>query len=149
MKELGFFMDTDGNVLYFGDWVEQIDQNNRRHFHEYSFEDDVLSKETFKKLNLNYDKDMDFFGKAISLALQGMVIMQNGTAQGTTSFIMYAPDQLTEKQKNKFLELYPLLSSFQDAMIIIPKSVYISDDDAINNVDSYFKKYGILPSKTR
>ena len=149
MRELGFFMDADGNVTYFGEWVEHPDKNNRRQFHDTSFEDDVMSEEAFQKLNLKYDKDMDFFEKAIAFALQGMVTFQNTTYQGISSFTMCAPEYLTARQKKSFLELYPLLSSFQEAMIVIPKSVSITDDDAIDNVDSYFETYGILPSIIR
>ena len=92
---------------------------------------------------------MGFFGKAIAFALQGMVTFQNRTSQGITSFSMYAPEYLTARQKEEFLKLYPLISSFQEAMIVIPKSVCITDDDAIDNVDDYFETYGILPSKVK
>lgn len=139
----------DGNVTYFGEWTEQIDKHNRRQVHDYSFEDDVLSKDTFRRLNLKYDREMGFFGKAIAFALQGMVVMQNRTSQGISSFIMYASEQLTEKQKDKFVELYPLLSSFAEVNVVIPKSVCITDEDTIDSVDDYYEMYGIFPSKVR
>lgn len=139
MKQLGFFMDNEGNVLYYGKWKEQYDKRNRHEIHSSSFEDEVESDPLFQKLNLQYNPEMGLYGKAIAFSLQGMVLMQNLTSQGKSSFVMHVPQNLTEKQKNSFTDLYPLLSSFENATIIIPKSIYISEDDKITDVDTYYK----------
>lgn len=149
MEELGFFMDNEGNVLYYGEWKEQYDKNNRHQIHTFSFEDEVETSELFQRLNLQYDKEMGLFGKAISFALQGMILMQNLTSQGESKFIMYVPQQLTTMQKQELSNLYPLLSSFNDTTIMIPKSIYINEEDQIGNLDSYYEMQGITKGKSK
>lgn len=139
MEELGFFMDHEGNVLYYGEWREPWNPNNRHEVHSTSFEDEVESHPLFQRLNLQYDKEMGLYGKAIAFALQGMVLMQNQTSQGESKFMMHVPQQLTEAQKTVFTDLYPLLSSFQSATIIMPKSIYITDADKITDVNIYYE----------
>lgn len=107
--------------------------------HSTSFEDEVESHPLFQRLNLQYDKEMGLYGKAIDFALQGMVLMQNQTSQGESKFMMHVPQQLTEAQKTVFTDLYPLLSSFQSATIIMPKSIYITDADKITDVNIYYE----------
>jgi len=72
-----------------------------------------------------------------------MVLMQNQTSQGRRKFMMHVPQQLTDAQREVFTDLYPLLSSFQEATIVMPKSSYITDDDKITNVDIYYEMQGI------
>lgn len=136
-------MDEEGNVLYYGEWKEQYDKSNRHQIHYSSFEDEVESNPIFKRLNLQYNKDMGLYGKAINFALQGMVLMQNLTSRGKSQFIMHVPEQLTDNQKESFTNLYSLLSSFAEATIIMPKTVYITDDDKISNLDDYYDLQGI------
>lgn len=66
MKELGFFMDHEGNVLYYGEWKEQYDKKNRHEIHSSSFEDEVESNPLFQNLNLQYNSEMGLYGKAIA-----------------------------------------------------------------------------------
>lgn len=147
MKELGFFMDNEGIVLYFGEWKEQYDKSNRHQIHYSSFEDEVEASPIFKSLNLQYNKDMGLYGKAINFALQGMVLMQNLTSRGKSQFIMHVPEKLTANQKESFTNLYHLLSSFEEAIIVIPKSIYITDDDKISSLDSYYELQEIPKSQ--
>ena len=149
MKELGFFMDTLGNVIYYGEWKEQYDKNNRHQVHTSSFEDEVETNPLFTCLHLQYEKEMGLYGKAIAFALQGMVTMQNHTSQGKTKFMMHVPESLTLEQKAKFLELCPLLSTFSDSSIIIPKTVFISEKDKIGDLDSYYESARIFPQKVK
>lgn len=150
MKELGFFMDDEGHVIYYGEWKEQYDKRNRHEIHHSSFEDEVENNVIFKNLNLQYNKDMGLFGKAISFALQGMILMQNLTSKGKTEFNMHVPEQLTEAQKISLIELYPLLASFEKATIVIPKSIYISEDDKLYDVDSFYQMNDIdIPKAKR
>jgi len=149
MKELGFFIDNLGNIIYFGEWKEQYDKNNRHEIHCFSFIDEVETNEIFKKLNLQYNPEMGLYGKAIAFALQGMVTMQNHTSQGKTKFMMHVPESLTLEQKAKFLELYPLLSTFSESSIIIPKTVFISEKDKIGDLDSYYESARIFPQKVK
>lgn len=146
MKELGFFIDNLGNIIYFGEWKEQYDKNNRHEIHCFSFIDEVEANEIFKKLNLQYNPEMGLYGKAITFALQGMITMQNLTSKGKSAFIMHSPSQLTEEQKKRLATLYPLLSSFATATIVVPKSIYLSEDDKINDVDSYYDHFEITKS---
>lgn len=149
MAELGFFMDNLGNVIYYGEWKEQYDKNNRHQVHTSSFEDEVETNPIFISLHLQYDKEMGLYGKAIAFALQGMVTMQNQTSQGETKFMMHVPENLTLEQKAKFLELYPLLSTFSKPSIIIPKTVFISEKDKIEDLDSYYASAGIYSQKVK
>lgn len=149
MKELGFFMDNYGNVLYYGEWKEQYDKTNRHQIHTSSFEDEVESHPLFQRLNLQYDSEMGLYGKAIAFALQGMVLMQNLTSQGERKFIMHVPQQLTDEQKCSFANLYSLFSSFENGTIVIPKSIYINEEDKLNDIDSYYEMYGISKEKTK
>lgn len=149
MQELGFFMDNLGNVLYYGEWKEHYDKDNRHQIHNTSFEDEVESTPVFQNLHLQYNSDMNLFGKAIAFALQGMITMQNHTSQRTTRFMMHAPEELTKAQEKKLVELYPLLSSFEEVTIVIPKSITIESDDTIDDLDSYFDRCGISSLKIR
>lgn len=149
MKELGFFMDNEGNVLYYGEWKEQYDKKNRHEIHSSSFEDEVESTPLFQNLNLQYNSEMGLYGKAIAFALQGMVLMQNLTSRGKSSFVMHVPKQLTEAQKESFTTLYSTLSSFGNATIITPRSIYISEEDEISDIDAYYEIHGIKKEKTK
>lgn len=149
MKELGFFMDSQGNIIYFGEWKEQFDKFNRHEIHSSSFEDEVELTEHFQKLNLQYDSEMGLYGKAIAFALQGMVLMQNLSCQGETRFTMHVPPKLTDSQKAAFTELYPLLSSFQFAKIVMTNSTYINEKDIMYNVDGYYEMQGINKEKIK
>lgn len=143
MKELGFFMDHEGNVIRYGEWKEQYDKKNRHEIHEPSFQDEVEATSLFQRLNLQYNSEMGLYGKAITFALQGMVLMQNLTSQGESRFVMHVPMQLTEAQKVSFADLYPTLASFEKVRIVIPKSVSISPEDEITDLDSYYELQGI------
>lgn len=136
-------MDTLGNVIYYGEWKEQYDKNNRRQVHTSSFEDEVESSPLFQSLHLQYNPEMGLYGKAIAFALQGMITMQNHTSEGETRFMMHAPGRLTKEQQDKLIVLYPLLSSFSKATIVVPKSVVISPNDTVDNLDTYFAMCGI------
>lgn len=146
MKELGFFMDHEGNTLYFGEWREQYAKKNRHQVHDSSFIDEVEQTELYQKLNLQYNREMGLYGKAIAVSLQGMVLMLNLTSQGKSAFIMYAPQELTDAQKESFSDLYPLLSSFENATIITPKSIYINEDeeDKITDINIYYEMQNII-----
>ena len=52
-------------------------------------------------------------------------------------------------QKQELSNLYPLLSSFDDATIVIPKSIYINEEDQIRNLDSYYEMQGIMKGKSK
>lgn len=149
MKELGFFMNSNGDIIYYGEWKEQYDKRNRHEIHSSSFEDEVETDERFKRLNLQYDSEMGLYGKAIAFALQGMVLMQNLTSRGESGFIMHTPQNLTDAQKESFANLYPLLSSFKNTIIVMPKSIYINEDDKITNVDIYYEIHGIAKQKSK
>ncbi len=149
MKELGFFMDDNGEIIYYGEWAEQIDKHTRNQVHETSFIDDVESTKLFKLLNLEYNPETGIYGKGILFALQGMVTMLNLTSNGNSQFIMYTPQELTENQKNKFTDLYPLLSSFENATIVVPKTIQTSIDDEIHSVDTYYKINNISKQNAR
>lgn len=139
MKELGFFMDNFENTIFYGEWKEQYDKHNRHEVHCYSFIDEVENTELFRSLNLEYDKEMGLYRKAISFALQGMITMQNRTSNGNSAFMMHVPQSLTVEQKQALKPLYPLLSSFDEATIVIPKSIYITENDKLNNVDTFYE----------
>lgn len=149
MEYLGFFMDNYGNVLYYGEWKEQYDKNNRHEIHTFSFEDEVESTPLFQSLNIKYNREMGLYGKAIAFALQGMVLMQNLTSNGESKFIMHAPKELTEMQKSSFTDLYTLLSSFQKQNIVIPKSIFIREEDKINDVETFYEMQKIPKEKIR
>ena len=63
--------------------------------------------------------------------------------------MMHVPESLTLEQKAKFLELYPLLSTFSESSIIIPKTVFISEKDKIGDLDSYYESARIFPQKVK
>lgn len=149
MKELGFFMDDEGDILYYGEWKEPWDPNNRHEVHSTSFIDEIETHPSFLRLNLQYDSNMGLYGKAIAFALQGMVVMQNQTCQGESKFMMHVPKELTESQKRVFADLYSLLSSFEKATIVIPESIYITDKDKINDVDAYYEMQNISKGKSK
>lgn len=75
--------------------------------------------------------------------------MQNLTSRGESKFVMHVPQQLTETQKNSFTDLYSTLTSFESALIVIPKSIYISEEDKIVDVDSYYELQGIKKERTK
>lgn len=61
----------------------------------------------------------------------------------TTKMQMYTPIHMTEYQKEQIVNLYETLSNFDEVNIIIPKSIFIKDDDCIHNLETFFKIYNI------
>ncbi len=140
-------MDNKGNTLFYGEWKELFDKNNRHEVHETSFIDEVEDTTLFKNLNLNYDSGMRLYDKGILFALQGMVLMQNTSTKEESEFMMFVPEKLTELQRGEFSNLYSLLKSFESVNIVVVKTLDVSDDDVIDSVEEYYRIEGILKNQ--
>ena len=144
MDRLGFFMDTNGNITYFGTWKEIRDLNDPSQNHYSSFENDVESKEEFQSLHLDYVKGASVLIKAISFAVQGMVTLTNGSdGYNNQRMHMYVPRELTDAQKEKLAELYDMLSSFEEVYIQICTQEHTVKQEVFDDVDKYFEANSI------
>ena len=143
MKELGFFIDREGKISFFGEYVEKYDPKNRHQIHDSSFIDEIEKKPYFKSLNLNYNKERGIFGKAIEFSLQGMIMLLNITDKNITKMHMYAPKNLSFLQKQSLKELYSLLQTFSEVKIITPSTEIIDKKDIFTSIEDYFKTYQI------
>lgn len=139
MKELGFFMDQEGNVHYFGEWSETIDKTNRRQLHSSSFEDDIENTSYFKSLNLHTDESENFFKKAIDYSQQGAIIGMNFSSNiPNEAMMLFTTPELTEQQKKSIISFYPLLKSFFDINIVGLTEDYINDEP-LTDIDEFFE----------
>lgn len=145
MKNLGFLMNKNKRIKFFGEYREQYDKNNRHQVHDFSFTDEVESSSFFEALGICYDRDKGLYGKAIDLSLQGLIMLLNISNKNKNAMVMYVPteDRITSKQEDKLHDIYGLLKSFDDAKIVVPKSVFITDDDCFFCVDDFYNFYGI------
>ena len=149
MNELGFFMDMNGDVYYFGEWKEQFDKKNRHQVHDFAFTDEIEYTEWFKSLYLVYNPDMGLFGKAINFSLQGMIILLNLSDRNTTKMHMFVPVLMTEKQKEQIINLYETLCAFNEISIVMPKSEFIKTDDYIHDLETFLELYNIKISRKK
>lgn len=138
-------MNRDGEIKFFGEYKEQYDKNNRHQIHDFSFTDEIEDSIFFKVLNICYNKDKGLYGKAIDLSLQGMIMLLNISNKNVKEMIMYVPskDRITTRQSDALHDIYGLLKSFDKAKIIVPKSVFITDDDCFFCVDDFYASYEI------
>lgn len=143
MKELGFFIDREGKISFFGEYVEKYDPKNRHQIHDSSFEDEIEQTPYFKSLNLNYNKEQGIFGKAIQFSLQGMIMLLNITDRNITKMQMYAPKNLSYLQKQSLKELYSLLQTFSEVKIITTSTEIIDKKDIFTSLEDFFKTYQI------
>ncbi len=143
MKRLGFFIDKDGKITYYGQWAEQIDNNNRQQFHDSSFFDDIENTLYFKNLHLMFDPNQGLFNKGINFSLQGMILLLNLTVNSDRSMIMFVPTILSKEQKITLNELYSTLTYFDDIKIVMPKSEIINDEDVYESLDDYYNYFNV------
>ena len=80
MPELGFFMNPEGKVFPFGEWVEDVDRNNRTQLHGTSFEDEISCLEEFQSLDVSYTSHLPIILQAPSFARHGAVLYFNVAA---------------------------------------------------------------------
>lgn len=141
MNELGFFMDQEGNIRFFGEWAEnkKIDKTNRHQLHKTSFADEIENTPYFKSLNLHTNQDQDFFEKAIDYSQQGAIIGMNFSSTTPNELMMlFTAPELTEPQKASIISFYPLLKSFFNINIVGLKPDCMNDEP-LTNIDEFFK----------
>lgn len=151
MQSLGFIIDKNGRVTYFGEWVEKskIDEHNRRQRHTQSFEDEVEPTDYFKSLNLVYKKEDDhwFVNEALNLnfSLQGIIVgINNSYEYETQELIMTASSDMTDLQKESLSELYETLKKFDTINIkTVSKLGMNIKGFHYDSVDNYFEDYGV------
>lgn len=154
-ESLGFIMDRNGNIFYFGQWVEhdKIEKKNRKHFHTLSFEDEVESTEYFQSLNLIYKKEENHWliNEATNLSSQGIILGLNNTYyKEETEIRIFAPTDLTDFQRISLSNLYKDLKEFKSIKIKPAKSIFSKEEFEYKSVDDYFEDYGIeiqIPKK--
>lgn len=78
-----------------------------------------------------------------------MISIENHTSNGNSAFMMHAPQSLTGEQKQALMPFYPLLSSFDEATIVIPKSIYITENDKLNNTEIFYEINNIQRSSVK
>lgn len=144
MKELGILIDLEGNMYYFGEWMENCKDKG----HTISFESDVVSLEEFKKLNLNYDKNKEIVVQSQEEYIKKGILMIFNITKNIASglaFLMTVPSKLSSMQKERLTELYPVLSNFSDQYI------YDLDDDCdkYSSLDDYFEKNDVRRAKVK
>lgn len=148
MDELGFFMDQNGNTIYYGRWVQEIDYNDPEQLHESSFKMDVESKELFQSLHLEYDSTMSVHGKVKVFAVQGIVSMLNvSVGHNKDCMHLHVPIDITEPQKDKLSELYNLLSSFDNQIIYIYPSKIVEDRKKFEDINEFYDMFSINKGK--
>lgn len=119
MSVLGFFMTPNGDVLPFGEWVESVDNFNRRQMHSTSFEDEVSKSKAFLDLDLPYDEKTNIMLQAPVFTQYGVVMGFNNTfcVDEGYYFNLFVPYELTQGQNDSFQELYPELCIFDHFMV--------------------------------
>lgn len=151
MDQLGFLMDMDGNIHYFGKWVADIThaEKSRHYNHTDSFIDEVENTPYFQSLGLEYEKESGLYGKGIQFSLQGMILLLNHSIeyldQHESKIMMWAPKNLSNPQKQKLMELYPLLASFEEVAIRVPISYFDFQD--YDSLEKFFEINGLNYNK--
>lgn len=151
MDRLGFFMDTEGNVTWFGIWKDKIEGWDPLQDPARAFQIEVEETEAFQALHLTYDESKIMITKKEQYAAQGMIIMTNGSIERRDEVMhMFVPAALSVAQKKRLSELYEILSSFQLTYIWIcsPKSIRKEKTIEIDNLDKYYKKNKIQKGKS-
>lgn len=148
MQSLGFVIDKEGKITYFGKWValSNIDAYDKRQNHTSSFETEIEPTEYFKSLNLIYEKIGDYWihSVAFDLSLQGVIIMLNiGSYKENEEMNLYVPTDLTDLQKEILTELYPILKAFENVNIRTSSSNVMHKNYTYTSIDDYFEDYGI------
>lgn len=146
MKQLGFLMNKEGNIKFFGEYQEQYNKNNPHQVHDSSFTIEVEDTNFFNEQEiLSYNRDKGLYGKAIDLSLNGFVMMLNISNNENKAMILYVPEKkkMTTRQKEELSKMNNLLSSFDTVKIINPKSVFITDDDCFFNLEDFYGAYNI------
>lgn len=148
MQELGFIMDKNGLISYFGEWtkLDRVDKKNRNLGHTTSFEDDIENTAYFRSLHLLYDRIGDFWlhKEALDFSLQGIAIGLNvGTIKNTEAIKLYAPKDITDLQKESFTKLYDVLSTFDTVEIKPVKTMFVKKDFIYTCVEDFYEDYGI------
>ena len=148
MDRLGFFMDTEGNVTWFGKWVKKRNLNDELQFHDSSFTKEVEENKVFQSLNLIYKKGAGLYEKTVPFALQGMITLTNWSVEYNNELmIMWVPVILTSAQKEKLSALYEILSSFESVCINICSKEFVEEQDKVKDVDEYYERFSIEKGK--
>lgn len=139
MPELGFFMNPEGKVFPFGEWVEDVDRNNRKQLHGTSFEDEISCLKEFQSLDVSYTSHLPIILQAPSFARHGAVLYFNVTRsiEDGLRLKMFVPRELTESQKVAFGKLYPILCVFDYS------SIYELDYKRYTSVDDFYREVNI------
>lgn len=145
MNELGFMIDKEGRITFFGKWVHysEFRTNDRRLSHSFSFEDEVLNTDYFKLLNLlcNRKEGELIYKVAFDFSHQGIILFFNSSIESIfESGVMYSPIILTDFQKESLSKLYETIKAYEEIEINIgPKDKNIF----YTSIDDYFDNYGI------
>lgn len=148
MHELGFIIDKEGKISFFGEWlsIEKMTINNRKGFHTFSFEDDIEDTDYFKDLKLTYDKTLaHWFNEeaAIQFSAQGLVILRNISVEyENEEMCMHTPKNLTNAQKDSLSLMYEVLKNFVKSEIsVVGKDCSIEEEFLL--IDDYFDAFQI------
>ena len=154
VQNLGFIIDKNGIVTYFGSWVEydKREKENRNQQHTTSFEDEVEPTEYFKSLNLVYKKENDHWiiYEAENISLQGVIVGINNTYyKDRQELWMFVSMDLTAAQKESLNDLYETLKKFKTIKIKTSSKLGFNIEGyEYTSVDDYFEDYGIdLPGR--
>ncbi len=147
MQELGFIIDKNGKISYFGEWIEYSKIKERKHGHTTSFEDEIEPTDYFQSLNLCYKKEDNHWlvNQAVDLSLQGVILGFNNTYYNDkTELWMFVSTDITENQRMTLTNIYSTLKNFNVIKIkTSSKNNVLKEGYEYTNVDDYFEDYGI------
>lgn len=133
---LGFMMSPDGEVWPFGKLVEDFDITDSSQSHDASFQDSISHLPNFISLNIPYDPNKHILQQASSFTHHGVVMFFNITLQDL-NFLLFVPEQLTERQISSFSQLYSELCTFDNSFI------YQGDSITFKTVDEFYRVFHI------
>lgn len=149
MEELGFFIDKEGKISFFGEWTkyDPNKERSRSQKHSSSFEDDIENTEYFHSLGLAYNKhwgknkDMWLHRESYNFASQGMIICFNCGAYYPNELIgMFVPKELTDNQRASLTKLYTTLNNFEMTEIRVASSLC---EEVYYSINDYFDAFQI------
>lgn len=130
MKELAIIINQNGEYLSFGTWKpnELRDKDNDEDWHDKCFRKSVYQTEWFQNLGIPYDEDLSFYNQLPMFAKCGIITIINDTNDFSEgSFIVAAPDTVTDEQIQVMQEMRDYFISFENNTSLI--DVLKVDDD--------------------
>lgn len=142
MRELGFFIDKEGQIKKFGEVSSSDENKTSKNTHETSFYDEVENTDYFRKLNLIRTLGTGLYFKGIEFCLQGMILGFQSNDGSKDVLIMYIPEKITEMQKNSLNLLYKDLLGYKSYHLALYRD--INHYTEYNDLEKLYQDYEII-----